>query len=557
MSLSLKLVSILLTHDDLVSIFPFVIMLLIIQGIHPEILIELISYVHLEREQYNSILAASLQLRLYDSLLLSVNGYAGSSYQQKRSIYTRYPHNMISKLFRIFQQEVCLTMLKQCGWGGKLPPLLIVQDFVSTLVDVRVQSRFFPFKEILYATQSELHLVRTTIQMQCMIVNVREIYGEIISFLRENDSALNNIIIVWKNQLNIDSSSSIVLSPQSKASNMKIMNMMFIVFILSVIDSSFIDQRLAEIIQCCGRNVQFRQFFPKHRDFLIKQISQVYDEMKDEVEDLINQSDILELIKTFSSMQFSGFQNGPRKGKFELSPWSMCFGHIRYSNEVNFNYAIYEVSMGSKIFDVFSTFWDVFFQNFSLTFDLSFRPIGNILWSEGYTTKLLMKLYSIIYSALSNFALKEGSKNVHVFLEMQNAGGILHPITAESYRTLFIYSPRSLLSYFLRDFWLTHRKPNPNMSDFDYIMWFFSIPAYASIGSSGNRLLNALRNGTSLPLVQGVLTPNFSYLSYPSQIDPELLKIYDPYFRNDNREIEISSYEGPIVVLTGNADDDE
>lgn len=552
MSLSLKLVSMLLTHDDLMNTFPFVIILLIIQGIHPEILVELISYVHLEREQYNAILAVSLQLRLYASLLPPVNGYTGSSYQQKRSIYARYPHKIISKLFGIFQREVRLNMLKLCGWGGKLPPLLMVQDFVSTLVHVRVQSRFFPFKEILYATQSELHLVRTIIQMQCMIVNVRERYGEIVSFLRENEYALDNIIIVWKNQVDIDSS-SMVLSPQSKASNMNIMNMMFIVFILSVIDSNFIDQRLAEIIQCCGRNVQSKQFFPKHRDFLIKQISPVY-EMKNEFEDVINQGDILELIKVFSSMNFVGFPNGPKKGIFKLSYWSMCFGHIRSSNEVNFNYAIYEVSMGSRIFNVFSTFWDVFFENFSLTFDLSFRPIGNILWSEGYTTKLLMKLYSIIYSALSNFAFKEGSKNNHLFIEMQTVG-ILHPITSESYRTLFRYSPSLLLSYFLRDFWLTHRKPNPNMSDFDYIMWFFSIQAYASIGSSGNRLLNAIRNGTSLPLVQGGLTPNFSNLSYPSQTDLELLKIYEQYFRNDNRGIQIFDYNGPIVVLTD--DDDE
>jgi hypothetical protein len=154
---------------------------------------------------------------------------------------------------------------------------------------------------------------------------------------------------------------------------------------------------------------------------------------------------------------------------------------------------------------------------------------------------------------LSNFAFKEGSKNNHLFLEMQPMK-ILLPITSESYRTLFRYSPSLLLSYFLKDFWLTHRKPNPNMSDFDYIMWFFSIQAYASIGSSGNRLLNALRNGTSLPLVQGGLTPNFSNLSYPSQIDLELLTIYEQYFRNDNRGIQILDYNGPIVVLTN---DDE
>ena len=100
-----------------------------------------------------------------------------------------------------------------------------------------------------------------------------------------------------------------------------------------------------------------------------------------------------------------------------------------------------------------------------------------------------------------------------------------------------------ICSCFLIDFWRTHRKPEPNMADIDYIQWLFSIPEYAPFGDSWIKLMNSLQNGTELPKIQNGSSSDSSYLSCPTaQIDLEIQRNYDENFGQLARESQISDF---------------
>ena len=85
---AIALVQILLTQNSS-SNLPFVIMILVIQGIHPENIFEFFSYVTLTRRQYRTIRMAMMQLRLYSSILPAIKGCRGHSYQDQRQFQSR------------------------------------------------------------------------------------------------------------------------------------------------------------------------------------------------------------------------------------------------------------------------------------------------------------------------------------------------------------------------------------------------------------------------------------------------------------------------------------
>jgi len=313
-----------------------------------------------------------------------------------------------------------------------------------------------------------------------------------------------------------------------------------------VIDPGFIDELLAQFIQNCGDPNMPIPYFSKHLDFLA-QTCESFEPMNLQV------GDIRRIIELFSSMCTSITRSFDVK--YGLESWSMGFGQILYSGQPPFEEITFEQESSMPIFDVFTRFWEVFFRNFARTFEVSFLPFGNIPWSEGYTRLCTTEFDWIIRIAVENFALRIGAKDDHAFLRSEISWLSNCEISTASYgRLIFPDGIRNckmsseICSCFLRDFWHAHRKPDPTMSDIDYIRLLFSIPGtFTVFGKSWIELVDALQNGTELPKVQDGSSGDFRYLSCPTApTNPEVQRSYDEifgeYFRQMGRKIEINDY---------------
>jgi hypothetical protein len=84
---------------------PFVIMLLMIQGIHPEIIFELVPYVTITWRQYHAIIMALKQLRLFASLLPAVKGVKPQTFQGQRFRFRTFPQDQVSRIFGIIKLQ--------------------------------------------------------------------------------------------------------------------------------------------------------------------------------------------------------------------------------------------------------------------------------------------------------------------------------------------------------------------------------------------------------------------------------------------------------------------
>lgn len=529
---------------------PIIIMIFEIKGIHPEIIFELVSYITLTQQQYRSILNAINQLRLYASILPAIKGRKYRSYQDQLRMFQQNPQHLVSRLFGNFQQVVLSSTLKKCGFVGNLPPIQELSHFISILADIRARahSNMFPIAQIFLSPSADLILMKTALEMQKIIMLVRSSYPEIVSFLAENDNALKNIILVWKKQVN---ACDLIYDRQSHLPEPKKITIIFAFCILAVIDPSFVDEHLAEFIKSCGNSDVPLHFSQKYHDFMIEQDPE-FECMRHSNRDY-NIRRICRLFYSRKSSDVSG-----RMIEYSMIYWTLGFGHIRASSQFEFESPTILLRTQTPIFEVFLTFWDIFFRNFARTFAVSFLPIGNILWSERYTRLCATKFDWIIRIAVENFALKIGAKDNHAFLKSKISWLSNCEITTASYgRLIFPDGIRNckmsseICSCFLRDFWQTHQKPDPTMNDIEYIRWLFSIPEYASFGDSWIKLMDALQNGTELPRVQDGSSGDFGYLSCPSSpVDPEVQQNYDDNFQQQlGRDPEIGDYfEGRTAV---------
>ncbi len=78
---------------------PIVLMLLMIQGIHPEIIFVLVQHVQMSQRQYNEIIMAWTQLRLFASVLPAVKGVKPQTFQGQRSRFRKFPQDPVSRVF--------------------------------------------------------------------------------------------------------------------------------------------------------------------------------------------------------------------------------------------------------------------------------------------------------------------------------------------------------------------------------------------------------------------------------------------------------------------------
>ena len=516
---------------------PFMIMLLMIQGIHPEIIFELIPYVTMSRQQYDAIIMAWTQLRLFSSLLPAVKGVKSKSFRDKRGLFRTFPQDQVSRVFANFQNSVLSSMLKKFGFFGLLPSLEVVQNLAANLAVVRMSHcAIFPIGQLLLSPDADLILLKTALQMQRMIAHVRYSYPEIISFLAQNKIALKNIIMVWRNQVSVN---QIVYRSLFNMHEPTKINSLFIFCILAATRPEFIDKNLAQFIQNCGDQNKTMQFsYDRETLEFLEKNCETFEPMT------LKLGDIGRVIELFSSMLTSTTR--PFQVGYALRRWSIGFGQIRHSNQPEFKELTVEQGSFDRIFDVFSTVWDVFFRNFARTFHVSFLPFGNLPWSEGYTRLIQTKFDWIIRIVVGNFAFRIGTLDDHAFFKRQTPSYMHTKITSNSYG-MYIFPggiwnaviSEEICSCFLRGFWLAHRKPDPNMSDIDYIRWLFSIPGTFSVfGKSWIELVDALQNGKELTEIRDGSKCDSRYLSCPTvETDPKVQDEYDEIFGKLNPEI--------------------
>ena len=400
-------------------------------------------------------------------------------------------------------------------------------------------------------------LANIALIMQIIITDVRSTYPVIVDFLRQNPIAQNNIITVWINQVRIKqvyygvsfaSTGSLydILEPAK-------MNDLFAFLLLAVIDPEFIDKNLAELIQNQGNLTASMQITKNHSEFLMKHCKLI--------ESMISGYflDIPKVIEFFSSVTTS--ETRRFIVRYILRQWSMAFGQIVHSGEPEFEEVNIEQESSVAIFDTFSTIWRAFFQNFERTFAVSFLPFGNISWSEEKYTRLFTTKMSLIIShVIGYFAFQIGVNDDHAFFKSRTPEYLHSAITSFSYG-MYIFPDgirkcnnisQQLCSCFIRDFWHAHRKPDPNMSDIDYIRWLFSIDGnFKDFGKNWIDLMDALQNGTKLPRIQGGSSSNYTYLSFLKvPTDAEVQESYDKTFRQQlGRDPIISDYfEGGTAV---------
>ena len=526
MSAPLAIVQALLT-PNLRRDLPFMIMLLMLQGIHPEIIFELIPYVAISRRQYQTIILAWTQLRLFASILPPVRGVKSDSFRKRRIEFRR--ESPVSTVFIVFQNSLIRKMLEKCGFLGMFPSFETVQTLVQNLANVRTSHLpMFPIGQLFLAPNSDLVLLKTALEIKRMITHVRSSYPEILSFLSHNENAMKNIIMVWRKQVIVK---QIVYGTLFDILEPVKINSMFIFCILAAIDPDFIDKNLDLFIQNCGdqnKTLHFSYNF-KHLAFLNCETVEPKN---------LEHGDIGKVIELFSSMLSSMTKSF--QVIYALRQWSMAFGRIVPCDRPEFEEVTIEQGSWVPIFDVFSQFWNAFFRNFARTFEVSFLPFGNIPWSERYTRLCSTNFDWIIHIAVENFALRIGAKNNHAFLRseiswMSNSkistayyGSLIFPDGIRNYKM-----SSEICSCFLRDFWLAHQKPDPNMSDIDYLRWLFSIPGtFAVFGKISIELMDALQNGTELPKILDGSSGDFTYLSFPTDpTDPEVQQKYDRIFR--------------------------
>jgi hypothetical protein len=502
----------------------------------------------MSRQQYDSIIMAWTQLRLFSSLLPAVKGVNSNSFRRKRKLYKNFPNDPVSRVFAKFQNKVLSKMLKKFGIIGNIPPFDVVEQISIYLNIVRTSHcAIFPIAKLFLSPDADLILLKTALQMQRMIAYLRTNYPFIVSFLAQNVNALKNIIMVWRNQVSVN---QIVYRSLFNMLEPARIHSLFIFCILAATRPEFIDENLVQFIQNCGDRNKTMQFsYDRETLKFLEENCETFEAKT------LQLGDIGRVIDLFSSMLTSTTR--PFQVRYELRPWSIGFGKIVHSDQPEFKKVTVEQGSHDRIFDVFSTFWDVFFLNFSRTFRVSFLPFGNLPWSEGYTRLIQTSFDWIIRIVVGNFAFRIGALDDHAFLKSQTPTYMHTNITSTSYG-MFIFPDgirdavvsEEICSCFLRDFWHAHRKPDPNMSDIDYIRWLFSIPGTFSIfGKNWIELVDALQNGTELSRIQDGSKGDSTYLSFPTvPTDPDVQKKYDDFRRQLDRDPKIGDYFGGTAV---------
>ena len=343
---------------------PYVIMLLMIQGIHPEIIFELIPYVSMSQRQYQTIILAWTQLRLFASILQAVKGVKPQTFQRQRTRFKKFPQDQVSLIFVNFQNSVLKKMLVRVEYDKQVPAFMDILNLALNLSVVKNES-VLEIQTLFTSCFADLRFLTTALMMHSIISLVRSDYPEIVSFLQQNENAVKNIIRLWEKQVNVkECYGGKMLDLQEP---LKI-NIIFHFFISAVIDEELVDESLALLI----RTYQ--------EDFQIPCSSKLVEFLKQNFGSILPIShswiigDIRKIVECFHFMHTTS--RSRTQVRYTLTPSSIPFA------QSEFEQLVFEIGNFYPILDVFSKFWHEFFEKFAQTFEVSFLASGNIPWSE-------------------------------------------------------------------------------------------------------------------------------------------------------------------------------
>jgi hypothetical protein len=383
----------------------------------------------------------------------------------------------------------------------------------------------------------------TALLLQGQIFSIRSIYPDIVAFLRQNPNALENMFLVWKNQVTVHLN---VYGRMVETHFIPTIHDMFIVFMVAVIHPDFLDESLEDFIRISGDLSQPMKYLSNHSEIL-------KESCKSELGFIFYSGDIRQILEhmtkacTSSKTEVFNF-------RYSLSFWSMFFGQIEYAEPGQFQRLSVDLKSSEPIFPVFKDLLKVFFENFQNSFEVSFRPVGNIKWFKAYTSVFTVSISNTISHAVPNFAQNVDGKNAHAYLKKENEfyrdsnphRSMGDPNWASYHSLLFPAWTRWILKCFMEDFWITHRKPDPRMTEVDYLFWIFSISEYAKFGESPLRMIAALMDGKELPRCIDGPSFDYSHLSRPTKpAPPNDISEYREYFGQYGPN-KISDYEQKV-----------
>lgn len=116
------------------------IMLLMFQDIHPNILYELLPHFQMSHRQVRNIILATIQFRLFCSFIFrDIVELKHLSYFIRKN-----PHHWVSRQHYVFRKSIFFNLLKKSGFDGTLKCTgHAVRDFISNFVVFR-RSPIFP-----------------------------------------------------------------------------------------------------------------------------------------------------------------------------------------------------------------------------------------------------------------------------------------------------------------------------------------------------------------------------------------------------------------------------
>ena len=338
------------------------IMLLMFQDIHPNILYELLPHFQMSHRQVRNIILATIQFRLFcSSIFRDIVELKHLSYFIRKN-----PHHWVSRQFYIFRKRIFFNLLKKSRFDDTLKYTgHAVRDFISNFVVFR-RSPIFPIGQLFSSQNSDLICLKTACEMIVLFEQMRSSYPQIVSFLAQNQGNVQRIILIWKTQMCIKEKSYYKSRKHchvTYSGNITVhpIHEFFVFCILAITHPEFIDGRLMRYIQTFGDRTELPEDScdPKYTDFFRKNCvtwTLQFVEFRSK-----------SLISAFSRMYNS---DGPHGVKYELNP-TPATSSFYQKDDHQFECLTMEVERQYPMLRVFTTFLNLFLKNFARKFEES------------------------------------------------------------------------------------------------------------------------------------------------------------------------------------------
>lgn len=338
---------------------PIVIMLLMLQDIHPKIIYELLPHFHLKRRQIRNIILAMMQLRLFSSSFLPNQSDLSHRSDPSHGSYCMRVITIRIRQLTFFRSRIFGFLLQKSGFESTMEYTgHAVRDFISSFVVFRTIP-IFRIGIVFISSDDDLFCLKTACDMICLFKHVRSSYPKIVSFLAQNQENVQMIIMLWKTQMSAKEKSyyrrgkhtherysgDITIHP---------IHDLFVVCILAITHPEFIDGRLLKYIETFGDQTELPEDScdPKYTDF-IRHECKTWDLQ------FVGYLKMKSMIRVFSRIPNS---DDPHGAKYELNP---------SKEDPQFECLTVVVERQFPMLRVFTTFLNLFLKNFTRTFEES------------------------------------------------------------------------------------------------------------------------------------------------------------------------------------------